>query len=212
MGATSEQGRDAYDDEKPAHQVTLDDYYIGVTEVTQALWYAVMGKNPSYFTGNSNLPVEKVSWDDCQEFIRKLNQLIGQTFSLPTEAQWEFAARGGNLSKGYKYSGSNTLRKVAWYDNNSNDKTHPVAQKQSNELGLYDMSGNVWEWCQDWYGDYSSSSQRNPMGPSSGSDRVFRGGGWDGSAWNCRVSYRYRFSSGDRRSFLGLRLALVSSY
>ena len=211
MGATSEQGRDVYRGEKPAHQVTLDSYYIGVAEVTQALWQAVMGSNPSEFKGD-NLPVEQVSWDDCQKFIQKLNQLTGQTFSLPTEAQWEFAARGGNLSKGYKYSGSNTLRKVAWYDNNSNDKTHPVAQKQPNELGLYDMSGNVREWCQDWYGDYSSSSQRNPMGPSSGSKRVCRGGDGDGSAWNCRVSYRYGRYSGYRDSSVGLRLALVLSH
>ena len=212
MGATAEQGRDADIDEKPAHQVTLDSYYIGVTEVTQALWQAVMGSNPSEFKGD-NLPVEQVSWDDCQKFIQKLNQLTGQTFSLPTEAQWEFAARGGNLSKGYKYSGSNTLIKVAWYyNNNSNDKTHPVAQKQPNELGLYDMSGNVWEWCQDWYGDYSSSSQRNPMGPSSGSERVYRGGDGDGIEWNCRVSYRYGRYSGYRDSSFGLRLALVLSH
>ena len=212
MGATFEQGRDADIDEKPAHQVTLDSYYIGVTEVTQALWQAVMGSNPSRFKGD-NLPVDVVSWDDCQKFIQKLNQLTGQTFSLPTEAQWEFAARGGNLSKGYKYSGSNTLIKVAWYyNNNSNDKTHPVAQKQPNELGLYDMSGNVWEWCQDWYGDYSSSSQRNPMGPSSGSERVYRGGDGDGIEWNCRVSYRYGRYSGYRDSDFGFRLALVPSY
>lgn len=210
MGATAEQGSDAESDEKPAHQVTLDSYYIGVTEVTQALWEAVMGSNPSKF--KDNLPVEEVSWDDCQQFIQKLNQLTGQTFSLPTEAQWEFAARGGNMSKGYKYSGSNNLNSVAWYIDNSSSKTHPVAQKQPNELGLYDMSGNVWEWCQDRYGDYSSSSQRNPMGPSSGSIRVFRGGGWYFIAKRCRVSSRYRYYSDYRESGLGLRLALVSSH
>ena len=215
MGATAEQGSDADSREKPAHQVTLDSYYIGVTEVTQALWQAVMGKNPSYFTGNSNFPVEQVSWDDCQKFIQKLNQLTGQTFSLPTEAQWEFAARGGNLSKGYKYSGSNNnLNSVAWYADNSSGKPHPVAQKQPNELGLYDMSGNVWEWCQDRYRSsyYSSSSQRNPMGPSSGSNRVFRGGSWYYNALYCRVSFRNRYFSDNRFNYLGLRLALVSSH
>ena len=159
MGATSEQGEDADSDEKPAHQVTLSDYYIGETEVTQALWKAVMGTNPSNFKGDSN-PVEKVSWNDCQEFIRKLNSLTGRTFRLPTEAEWECAARGGNQSKGYKYSGSNKIKDVAWYDGNSKDKTHAVKTKPSNELGLYDMSGNVNEWCWDLYGAYDGSVRR----------------------------------------------------
>ena len=212
MGATSEQGSDAYSDEKPTHSVILDSYYIGETEVTQALWQAVMGSNPSSFKG-SDLPVESVSWNDCQEFIRKLNQLTGQTFSLPTEAQWEFAARGGNLSKGYKYSGSNYIDNVAWYTNNSNSQTHSVAQKQPNELGLYDMSGNVWEWCSDWSGSYYlSSSQRNPIGASSGSYRVRRGGSWSRNAQTCRVSDRSGSNPDDRRYYLGLRLALVSSH
>ena len=211
MGATSEQGSDANSGEKPTHSVTLDSYYIGETEVTQALWQAVMGSNPSNFNG-SDLPVESVSWNDCQEFIRKLNQLTGQTFSLPTEAQWEFAARGGNLSKGYKYSGSGYIDNVGWYKNNSNSKTHSVAQKQPNELGLYDMSGNVWEWCSDWYGSYSSSSQRNPIGASSGSFRVYRGGSWYYIAQLCRVSNRDYINPDSRRSYLGLRLALVSSH
>ncbi|MBR4156726.1 MAG: SUMF1/EgtB/PvdO family nonheme iron enzyme [Bacteroidales bacterium] len=204
MGATSEQGSD---DEKPVHNVTLSDYYIGETEVTQELWQAVMGTNPSYSKGNKK-PVEKVSWDDCQEFIRKLNQLTGMNFRLPTEAEWEYAARGGNKSKGYKYSGSNTIDNVAWYTSNSGSKTHDVKTKQSNELGIYDMSGNVWEWCQDRYGSYSSSSQTNPTGSSSGSYRVLRGGCWGGSAGSCRVSYRYYFSPDDRYYNLGLRLAL----
>ncbi|MBQ8608093.1 MAG: SUMF1/EgtB/PvdO family nonheme iron enzyme, partial [Bacteroidaceae bacterium] len=160
MGATSEQVN-PYNDEKPVHSVTLSSYSIGQTEVTQALWKAVMGSNPSRFRGD-NLPVERVSWNDCRTFIRKLNALTGRTFRLPTEAEWEFAARGGNQSQGYQYSGSNNLGSVAWYDSNSGDKTHPVATKSANELGLYDMSGNVWEWCQDWYGSYSSSSQTNP--------------------------------------------------
>ena len=211
MGATSEQGSDANSGEKPTHSVTLDSYYIGETEVTQALWQAVMGRNPSSFKG-SYLPVESVSWNDCQEFIRKLNQLTGQTFSLPTEAQWEFAARGGNLSKGYKYSGSNYIDDVAWFWDNSDRVTHSVAQKQPNELGLYDMSGNVWEWCSDWYSSYPSSSQRNPIGASSGSDRVHRGGSWSYDARHCRVSYRNFSHPGGLFSLLGLRLALVSSH
>ena len=207
MGATLEQGSDAWDDEKPGHQVTLSSYYIGETEVTQALWKAVMGSNPSSFKGE-NRPVESVSWDDCKTFIRKLNSLTGKNFRLPSEAEWEFAARGGNKSQGYKYSGSNTLGNVAWYFDNSGIETHSVKSKSPNELGIYDMSGNVWEWCQDWYGSYSSSSQTNPTGASSGSYRVSRGGGWNGDAGNCRVSLRFNFSPGHRNFYLGLRLAL----
>ena len=207
MGATAEQGSDADDDEKPTHQVTLSSYSIGKTEVTQALWQAVMGSNPSYFKG-SNLPVVDVSWEDCQAFITKLNALTGKTFRLPTEAEWEFAARGGNNSRGYKYSGSNTLSNVAWYTDNSSSTTHPVATKASNELGLYDMTGNVLEWCSDWYGSYSTSSQYNTTGPNSGSYRVYRGGCWDRSAWWCRVSRRGYNAPAGRYYFLGLRLAL----
>lgn len=204
MGATPEQGSDADDDEKPTHNVTLGDYYIGKFEVTQELWEAVMGSNPSWFKGN-NLPVEEVSWDDCQTFIRKLNTLTGKNFRLPTEAEWEYAARGGNRSMGYKYSGSNNIKDVAWYDDSN--KTHIVGTKSPNELGIYDMSSNVWEWCLDWYGSYSSGSQTNPQGPSSGSSRVIRGGSWT-DAWNCRVSRRY--SSPGYTSFdTGFRLALV---
>jgi formylglycine-generating enzyme required for sulfatase activity len=206
MGATSEQGSDALSDEKPTHQVTLSDYMIGETEVTQELWQAVMGSNPSAFSG-ANLPVEEVSWNDCQTFMKKLNQLTGKKFRLPTEAEWEYAVRGGNKSRGYKYAGSNTLSDVAWYTNNSS-KTHPVKQKQANELGLYDMSGNVWEWCQDWYGSYSSSWQTNPKGPSSGSYRVIRGGGWGNSARLCRVSIRNYYTPASTSNYLGLRLAL----
>lgn len=206
MGATSEQVN-SDSDEKPVHSVTLSSYSIGQTEVTQALWKAVMGSNPSGFKGD-NLPVENVSWNDCQTFIRKLNALTGRTFRLPTEAEWEFAARGGNESRGYQYSGSNNLGSVAWYSSNSGDKTHPVATKSANELGLYDMSGNVWEWCQDWYGSYSSSSQTNPTGPSAGSYRVNRGGSWSGSARGCRVANRYYCVPSFSFSSLGLRLAL----
>ena len=212
MGATSEQGSDAYDDdgEKPAHSVTLSSYHIGQTEVTQELWEAVMGSNPSYFKG-SNRPVECVSWDDCQEFLSRLNRITGERFRLPTEAEWEYAARGGSRSRGYKYSGSDNIYDVAWFEKNSNDKgssTHAVATKLPNELGLYDMSGNVWEWCSDWYGTYSSSAQSNPTGPSTGSLRVRRGGSWCLNARDCRVSLRFNFSPGGRSYYLGLRLAL----
>ncbi len=207
MGATPEMKK-PYNYEKPTHSVTLtNDYYIGKYEVTQALWKAVMGNNPSYFKGD-NLPVEKVSWDDCQEFISKLNRITGKTFRLPTEAEWEYAARGGNKSRGYQYCGSRKLSDVAWYDDNSGHKTHAVGTKQPNELGIYDMSGNVWEWCQDWYGTYSSSSQVNPTGANSGSDRVYRGGGWCFSARFCRSSFRLSATPAYRVIDLGLRLVL----
>ena len=208
MGATSEQGSDAWDDEKPAHSVTLSGYYIGKYEVTQKLWEAVMGNNPSYFKGD-NLPVEQVSWKDVQKFIRKLNQLTGKSYRLPTEAEWEYAARGGSNSRGYKYSGSNNIGSVAWYDGNSGNTTHAVGTKSPNELGIYDMSGNVWEWCQDWYSSnyYSNSPQRNPQGPTSGSYRVYRGGNWSRSAKSCRVSTR-DINPVFRYYGLGFRLAL----
>ena len=207
MGATPEM-ENPFDNEKPAHQVTLtNDYYIGKYEVTQALWEAVMGKNPSNFK-DDNLPVEKVSWDDCQKFISKLNKITGKTFRLPTEAEWEFAARGGNKSRGYQYSGSSDLSDVAWYEDNSVNGTHAVGSKQANELGIHDMSGNVYEWCQDWKDFYSSSSQVNPTGANSGSYRVSRGGSWNITARHCRSSYRSINSPDIRINFLGLRLAL----
>ena len=207
MGATAEM-KEPWDDEKPVHQVTLtNDYYIGKYEVTQALWKVVMGKNPSYFKGD-NMPVEQVSWNDCQKFISKLNTITGKTFRLPTEAEWEYAARGGKKSGGYQYSGSSNLSDVAWYDGNSGNKTHIVGSKQGNELGIYDMSGNVWEWCHDWFGSYSSSSQVNPLGANSGSGRVCRGGSWFFSAGGCRSSYRGNYSLDYRYNDLGLRLVL----
>ena len=207
MGATPEM-KDPDDEEKPAHQVTLtNDYYIGKYEVSQALWQAVMGKNPSNFKGE-NLPVEKVSWNDCQEFLSKLNKITGKNFRLPTEAEWEFAARGGKKSRGYQYSGSNNISDVAWYEVNSGSKTHAVGSKQANELGIYDMSGNVWEWCQDWYGKYSSSSQTDPTGSNSRFYRVNRGGGCFYTAEFCRSSFRGFIAPDDRGTDLGLRLVL----
>ena len=206
MGATSEM-TEPWDDEKPTHKVTLSSYYIGETEVTQALWKAVMGSNPSFFKGD-DLPVEEVSWDDCQDFILKLNSITKRSFRLPTEAEWEFAARGGNKSKHTQYSGSGNIGEVAWYDGNSGSKTHPVKTKKANELGIYDMSGNVWEWCQDWYGSYSNCAQDNPTGPNSGTRRVDRGGSWGYSAGFCRSSDRNCSTPDFSYDFLGLRLVL----
>ena len=207
MGATPEM-ENPFDWEKPTHQVTLtNDYYIGIYEVTQALWQAVMSNNPSKFKGE-NLPVERVSWEDCQIFLSKLNCITGKTFRLPTEAEWEYAARGGKKSRGYQYSGSNNISDVAWYNENSGSTTHPVGSKQANELGIYDMAGNVWEWCQDWYGRYDSSSQVNPIGANSGAGRVFRGGCWIYAAGGCPSSCRGYRTPDFRRSNLGLRIVL----
>ena len=207
MGATPEM-ENPRDDEMPTHKVTLtNDYYIGKYEVTQALWQAVMGYNSSDFMGD-NLPVENVSWEESQEFISKLNRITGKKFRLPTEAEWEYAARGGNKSRDYQYSGSNNLSDVAWYTQNSDSKTHAVGTKQGNELGIYDMSGNVLEWCQDWNGTYSSSSQVNPTGANSGYFRVIRGGSYSETAGFCRLSCRLYFTPDSRLYGLGLRLIL----
>ena len=207
MGATAEQGDEADIDESPVHSVILDNYCIGETVVTQGLWKSVMENNPSHRKGDG-LPVETVSWDDVQEFIGKLNMKTGRKFRLPTEAEWEYAARGGKKRKGYKYSGSDNVDKVAWYDANSYLKTHPLRGKRPNELGLYDMSGNVCEWCQDWYGEYRGDAQLNPQGPSSGDFRVIRGGSWFHSARGCRVSSRRRATPENRYRFLGFRLVM----
>ena len=212
--------RKADSKEKPVHQVTLSTYYIGETEVTQALWEAVMGttvsqqgykENPSWpmYGEGPNYPMYYISWDECQTFVQKLSQLTGKQFRLPTEAEWEYAARGGQKSRGYKYAGSKKLDDVAWHCDNSGVHTHPVAMKQANELGLYDMSGNVWEWCQDWFDLYSNRAETNPKGPSRGTYRVTRGGGWLYIQWmDCRLSNRGGFFPSNRHSDLGLRLAL----
>ena len=201
---------EAYDDEKPQHEVTLSNYYIGETEVTQELWEAVMGSNPSYLEG-VKLPVENVSWYDCQAFIGKLNAQTGKTFRLPTEAEWEYAARGGKKSKGYIYSGSNSIGDVAWYLDNSGETTHEVGTKQANELGIYDMSGNVYEWCQDWYGEtyYENSSTTDPQGPASGTYCVLRGGSWTSFARYCRVAFRRGYNPVSGNGSYGLRLVLA---
>ena len=231
---------EAFDDEKPLHWVELRDYYIGETLVTQAMWKAVMKCNPSHFKGDLNLPVEKVAWEketeksvSVKEFIRRLNNMLhekgqlpeGSDFRLPTEAEWEYAARGGQKGdNGYIYSGSNNIDEVAWYYKNSGDgylpgsmdieidycRTHPVKKKNPNELGLYDMSGNVWEWCEDWYDEkyYSSSPDDNPRGPQTGSYRVLRGGSWSSFARGCRVSRRYDYDPGLRNFNIGFRLVL----
>ena len=219
MGATSEQGGDAESDEKPTHSVTLSDFYIGKYEVTQSQWEAVMGTTVAQQRDKEykdwplrgvgpDYPMYYVSWEEVQTFIQKLNAKSGKKYRLPTEAEWEYAARGGNQSRGYKYSGSNDIGSVAWYTSNSSSKTHPVGQKQPNELGIYDMSGNVYEWCSDWYGNYSSSSQTNPTGPSSGSSRVLRGGSWSNNARYCRVSNRGIIIPSSHPDRHGFRLVL----
>ena len=219
MGATSDQSAYADADENPAHSVTLSGFFIGQTEVTQELWLTVMDSNPSDFYG-SQRPVENVTWSDCQRFISKLNSKTGRHFRLPTEAEWEYAARGGKRSSHYKFAGSDYLDNVAWYYDNayssydsSDYGTHNVATKSPNELGIYDMSGNVWELCQDWYGEgyYKRSPKTNPKGPSSGSYRVRRGGSWgsnDCYSNHCRVSNRGVFAPRNHFDGVGMRLAL----
>jgi len=196
---------EASDEEE--HQVTLSSFSINKYEVTQEEWEAVMGNNPSNFMG-AKLPVEQVSWDDCQVFISKLNELTGMSFRLPSEAEWEYSARGGNNNSGCVYAGSNDLNEVAWFDRNSEGKSHEIGLKLPNELGLFDMCGNIREWCQDWYGDYSALEQKNPQGPSSGNLKVIRGGGWDSSKEYCLLSSRDRCSPNYRNAKFGLRLAL----
>ncbi len=207
MGATLEQGSDARSDERPVHSVTVSTFRIGKCEVTQSLWVAVMGSNPSDIKGD-DLPVNNVSWNDVQKFIKKLNQQTGRNYRLPTEAEWEFAARGGNKSRGYKYSGSNNIDDVAWYIKNSNYQIHFVGTKYPNELGIYDMTGNVEEWCNDWYGDYEKGSQIDPKGLATGSHRVIRGGSNDRQAEYCHVSCRYCNFPDRDNCRTGFRLAL----
>lgn len=220
MGATPEQGSDADSDESPVHTVRLDSYYMAECEVTQAQWEKIMGTTiyqqrdkantqwPMRGVGDKN-PMYYVNWEEAQAFCRELSAMTGNTYLLPTEAQWEYAARGGNKSRNYKYSGSYAIDAVAWYDSNSGSATHWVKQKRANELGLYDMSGNVWEWCSDWYGSYSSSEQSNPTGAGSGQRRVLRGGGWGSDAGYCRVSSRNYNTPSFRNNFYGFRVVCL---
>lgn len=207
MGATKEV-KEPYKIELPAHEVLLtEDYYIGKYEVTQALWNVVM--DSKYSTNDGDLlPKNYVSWNDCQEFIEKLNKITGLKFRLPTEAEWEYAARGGKKSKRYLYSGSNNVLDVAWYDGNSSNKRHPVGTKQANELGIFDMGGNVSEWCQDLWGQYQNDSQINPLGSSAGTKHVLRGGNYFFDIRICYLSYRMFAESNNKDASAGFRLAL----
>jgi formylglycine-generating enzyme required for sulfatase activity len=200
------------DNEKPAHRVTVSSFYLSKYLVTQAQWRAVMGSDPSSNKGCDQCPVDNIRWNDTQVFLQKLNAQTGQNYRLPTEAEWEFAARGGNNSKGYDYSGSNTLSKVAWYTKpDSTKRSHPVGGKEPNELGLYDMSGNVGEWCNDKYGAYSNQPQVDPIGAIEGSDRVYRGVEWSIQQWYCRVAYRAHLYQASDGWCIGFRLALSPS-
>lgn len=207
MGATREMGS-RFNSEIPRHEVAItENFYIGKYEVTQALWKAVMGTNPSFFKGD-NLPVENVSWNECKAFITKLNRLTGKRFRLPTEAEWEYAAYGGPENQGYMFSGGNDQTKVACYEGNSNGKTKPVGSKQPNELGIYDMSGNVAEWCQDWFGKYTSGLKTNPKGPSKGTLKIYRGGSYKSEAWYVNCIYRSKANTNTKQNSIGFRLAL----
>ena len=207
MGGTPEQGEEAFNDEKPPHKVSVSTFYIGRYPITQEQWKAVMGNNPSYFQGERH-PVEQVNWMDCQDFVVKLSKMTGIKFRLPTEAEWEYAARGGNKSKGYKYSGGYLLTQIAWYNENSGGTSHEVGEKVPNELGIYDMSGNIWEWVQDWKGDFTEDEQTNPIGPKEGDEKVCRGGGWNREHDRCRVSYRGDDLPDLRYRSLGLRVVM----
>lgn len=205
MGATQEIPN-PYDDETPAHKVTLSTFMISETEVTQALWDAVMAYNPSSFL-HPELPVDNVAWEECQDFIDKLNKLTRQHFRLPTEAEWEYACRGGQKSRHAPFSGSRTLDEVGWYRGNCKEP-QPVHQLMPNELGLYDMSGNVWEWCNDYYAPYPEDSIVNPKGPAEGNYHVCRGGCWSGGTRGCSPTIRSRLKPGGRRNVVGFRLAM----
>jgi formylglycine-generating enzyme len=222
-GGSFQMGSNDYSNEQPIHKVTVGSFYMGTYEVTQDIYEQVMGNNPSNWKG-AKLPVEQVRWYDAVAFANALSRRDGldevytidgtdvsidwtkRGYRLPTEAEWEYAARGGNQSQGYTYGGSNTAGDVAWYGGNSGDKTHEVGIKQANELGLYDMSGNVWEWCWDWYGDYSELAQTNPTGSSSGSFRVLRGGSWINNTTYGRTADRYDFTPSSRYDHVGFRV------
>ena len=199
---------DFNDDEKPVHEVILSSFSIGRFEVTQAQWQAVMGQNPSLYKNCNDCPVERVSWNDIQVYLSKINKITGKKYRLPTEAEWEYAAGGGNNNITYHFSGSNDLKGIAWYDENSENKPHVVGSKNANNLGIYDMSGNVWEWCSDYYGEYSSKSEYDPKGSDFGEYRVIRGGSWAHLKSDCRITMRVMFPENTKLKTLGFRVAL----
>lgn len=208
MGVSAESDADAYEREAPEHNVTVSSFYIGVYEVTQEQWQAVMGDNPSQYTGE-NMPVDNVTWEAASEFCEKLSALTGKNYVLPTEAQWEFAAKGGNLSEGYKYSGSDNVKDVAWYWDNASFKTHSVGGRLPNELGIYDMSGNVYEWCSDWYAEYTSDDAVDPAGPETGEQKCCRGGAWASNAAGVRNTYRGSYAVDFQYNILGIRVVCL---
>jgi len=207
MGCTDNENPTHTVYERPAHQVTLHSFKIAKYPVTQKQWKTIMSDNPNHFKGD-NLPVTNVTWDDAQTFITQLNEATGKTYRLPTEAEWEYACRGGKLSAKYKYSGSNGLELVGWYAANSEYKTHPVGKKAANELKIYDMSGNVWEWCNDWAAEYTNEPKTNPQGPETGTCRVTRGGSFNSDYLKCRVSFRSSANPIENSNEIGFRLAL----
>lgn len=210
MGSNYQKNKAHIRDNATEHLVFVSDFYIGRYEVTQKLWKTLMANNPSSLNEFPDHPVESVSWYEVRSFIIKLNQISGKNYLLPTEAEWEYAARGGDKSKGYKYSGSNSIHRVAWYFNNCKDQTWSVGKKKANELGIYDMTGNVLEWCSDWYANYQDSIQYNPQGPSRGKFRVCRGGSAYDEKSNCLITTRYSASPVNRNGGLGFRLVLSS--
>ncbi len=207
MGGTSEQ-INADPDEYPIHEVELSSFFMSETPITQELYATVMGTNPSRFNTNPQHPVENVTWHDCHRFIKKLNEITGFKFRLPTEAEWEFAARGGRKTQHFQYAGSANVHEVAWFERNSDTSTHPVKSKLPNELGIYDLSGNVWEWCFDWKGDYTAMEQTNPEGPEEGTERINRGGAWFSSERTCRLSNRNANLPNHKNMMLGFRIVL----
>jgi formylglycine-generating enzyme required for sulfatase activity len=203
---------DGNKEEKPVHPVTVSDFSITKYEVTQAQWLAIMGSNPSHFAGCDNCPVERVSWLDVQEYIIKVNELTGKSYRLPTEAEWEYAARGGQESLGFRFAGKNNINFVSWFTGNSGNKTQPVGKMEPNELGLYDMSGNVWEWTYDWFALYAETQQINPLGPDDGDFKVVRGGSWYGYIGGSRVACRGSDDPSNKRSYIGFRLVIPVVY
>ena len=200
----------SYEASRPVHQVTLHSYYIGTYEVTQALWTFVMGENPAKFRGNDSLPVEQVSWDDAQRFVTLLSQMTGRRFRLPTEAEWEYAARGGRHSRGTAYAGCNRgqLEQHAWFCVNSHGRTYPVGRRKPNELGLFDMAGNVAEWCSDWMDTYSSQPLTDPRGAAQGDSRIVRGGHYYSTSPTCAVFDRSWYVPSGKTEFYGLRVVM----